>query len=210
MKHIAILAASAVLAGTLGAQAQDFTAAGTELRIGDSATVPHLVVDGPQVPIELTITAIEEGSLDDLANFQIPEQLRDTRPYYVRYSYTNLSDEDLGHNRIGSFVGTDDRGTDFMPSAAIGAPNNPFEKCLNRPPVELTRDQSAEGCLLFMIHKDGSLTSVAYQGGYRHVSGQDTRADYPIYYDPIRWVPGDDADEGGAAADGAAGTVIGG
>lgn len=186
MTRLSLLALSAGLLATTGALAQDFVAAGTELEPGQAAIVPHLVPEGPQVPIELTITAIEEGDVADLADFEMPPELEGSRPYYVRFDYTNLGEEDLANQQIGGFVGIDGNGEAFMPSFTMGG-ESPFSACSAAPPRALATDANHEGCVMFLIDADTELASVGYRGNYRYEEGKDTEADFPIYYDPVLW-----------------------
>ncbi len=201
MKSIAI-ATTLVAFATLPALAEDYVKAGSELRAGEPATVPHLVPKGPEVPIELTITAIEDGSKEDLAGFDIPENLRNARPVYVRYEYKNLSDEDLSAQQIGAFVGIDDRDQTHAPALAMSGGS--FTKCTAPATAGLTKGKSAEGCVLFMIHENGRLAAAAYRGHYRSEGSSDTQADYPIYYNPVRWT----AAEPASAPTGARGVIV--
>ncbi|GGD08410.1 hypothetical protein [Aureimonas glaciei] len=180
-----LIAATLVVLGTLPTLAQDYQKAGSELEVGDTATVPHLVPKGPEVPIALTVTAIEEGSMDDLKGFEIPADLRNARPIYVRYAYTNLSDEDLSAQQIGAFVAIDDR--DQAQAPALAMSGGTFTKCTTPPAAGLTKGKSAEGCVMFMIHANGSLAAAAYQGHYRSEGSTNTEADFPIYYNPVKW-----------------------
>jgi hypothetical protein len=180
-----LIATTLVALATLPALAEDYQKAGSELTVGDAATVPHLVPKGPEVPIALTVTAIEEGSTDDLKGFEIPADLRNARPIYVRYAYTNLSDEDLSAQQIGAFVGIDDR--DQAQAPALAMSGGTFTKCTTKPATGLTRGKSAEGCVMFMIHENGRLAAAAYQGHYRSEGSADTKVDFPIYYNPVKW-----------------------
>jgi hypothetical protein len=180
-----LIATTLVVLGTLPTLAEEYQKAGSQLQVGEAATVPHLVPKGPEVPIALTVTAIEEGSTDDLRGFEIPADLRNARPIYVRYSVTNLSDEDLSAQQIGAFVGIDDRDQTQAPALAMSG--GTFNKCTTKPATGLTRGKSAEGCVMFMIHENGRLSAVAYQGHYRSEGSADTKADFPIYYNPVRW-----------------------
>lgn len=187
MKKFTVLTIAAAMFGATGAVAQDYTKSGSQLSLGEPAVVPHLVPKGPEVPIEVKITSVEEGSKSDLAGFNVPDSLRNHRPVYVRYEYTNLSDEDLSNQSIGAFIALDDRNERHMPQRAIGDCRTPTARAL-------TKGKSHEGCLVFLIHENGKLQAAAYRGRYRHETGQDTKALYPTYYDPILWKP-----EGAAA-----------
>jgi hypothetical protein len=137
------------------------------------------------VPIGLRITAIEEGSPNDLKGFEIPAGLANARPIYVRYEYTNLSDADLSAQSIGAFVAIDDRDQAHAPVSAMSG--GTFTTCATPAPKALPRGKTGQGCLLFMIHANGRLTAAAYKGHYRSEGGGNPQASYPIYYNPVRW-----------------------
>lgn len=183
MRH-SLLATTLVALGITPALAESYQRAGSELPVGEAAVVPHLVPKGPEVPIRLRVTSIEEGTADDLRGFDIPRNLANARPIYVRYEYTNLSDEDLSAQLIGAFVGIDDRDQAHAPALAMSAGS--FTKCTTPPAKGLTNGASGRGCLLFMIHENGSLKAAAYRGHYRSEGG-NPQVRYPIYYNPVKW-----------------------
>jgi hypothetical protein len=184
MRNFSLAAALAAVVAFPAMAQEAYVDAGSELALGEAARVPHLVPNGPEVPIELTITAIENGSMDDLAGFQIPADLQNARPVYVRYEYENASDEDLSNQQIGAFVAIDDRDQAHAPALAMAGG---FDKCTANVPGDLQPGQSAEGCVMFMLHEDGQIAAAAYRGHYRDESGTDTQAKYPIYYNPVKW-----------------------
>ncbi|TXN06660.1 hypothetical protein FV222_04910 [Methylobacterium sp. WL103] len=169
----------------LPSYAESYQKAGSELQIGETATVPHLVPKGPEVPIELRITAIEEGSANDLKGFEIPVNLKNARPIYVRYEYKNLSDADLSAQSIGAFVAIDDRDQAHAPVSTLSG--GTFTTCATPTAKALTQGKTGQGCLLFMIHANGRLKAAAYKGHYRSEGGANPQVSYPIYYNPVRW-----------------------
>ncbi|WP_102959182.1 hypothetical protein [Mangrovicella endophytica] len=193
MKRLPYLAMIMAIAITAPALAEEFEKAGSQLQLGETATVPHLVPKGPEVPIELKVTAIEEGSADDLKGFEVPAELANARPFYVRYEYTNASGEDLSAQQVGAFVAIDDR--DQVHSPALAMSGGSFNKCTTKPAASLTPGKTHEGCVMFMIHENGRIVAAAYKGHYRDEAGVDTQKAFPIYYNPIRWAaakaPGD-------------------
>jgi hypothetical protein len=189
MTRLPLIAATFAILGAIPAAAEDYAKPGSELTVGQTATVPHLVPKGPEVPIELTITAIEEGSKADLQGFRIPAELADARPVYVRYEYTNASDENLSAQQIGSFVVVDALDRTHNPVAAMSGGS--FARCATPAAAGLSKGKSAQGCALFMIPADHEIRSAAYRGHYRDGAGTDTRKAFPIYYDPVRWVAAD-------------------
>jgi hypothetical protein len=173
------------------ATAQTFVDAGTELEVGEEATVPFLIPEGPEVPVALTVTAIEQGDMADLADFELPAGLEDATPYYVRFSYTNMGEEDLANHQLAGFVGIDESGEAVMPSMTMGG-SEPFSLCQNPAPAEMGNGVSQDGCLMFLI--EGDLTAAGYRGNYRYEQGKNTEKDFPIYYDPVLWTAGDAAE----------------
>lgn len=202
MRHLMLATTAALLATALPLAAQDaapaFTAPGTELAVGEKAVVPYVIPNGPIVPIEFAITAIEEGTPEDVAAFTIPPELADARPIFVRYSYTNVSDQDLSNQSLAGLTAVDDRNTEHM-KVSIRGENVP--KCPRPKMSDVGPGKTAEGCDLYMIHKDGNLKAALYKGSPREKDGVDAR---PLYADPIRWAPGaaptapTDAPAGGA------------
>lgn len=190
----AFVAAVAVAAPAL---AQDMAKPGTEVKVGESVVVPYIwaKMDKP-VPVEVTVTEIEKGSIEDLKDFDVPAEMSDYLPYYVRYTWKNLSDQDLSHQSLGAFYIIDDRNQQQSGARTEG---KRFEKCLPGGSIkDMTKDVTAEGCDIYMIHKDGALKSVIYKG--TNPDGHDEVK--AIYKDPIRWIPSEDAPKAEPAAEG--------
>lgn len=74
----------------------DFTPPGTELKVGDTATVPFEYIDNKGT-IELTVDAIKKGSSDDLAKYG--KQAKGMTPYYIKYTIKNVGGTDLENAR---------------------------------------------------------------------------------------------------------------
>ena len=197
MRYLLSAAAVAMLSTAAFAQtAPEYAKPGTELKAGEMAVVPHLIPKGPEVPIELTITSIEKGTDADIAGFTKPPEMADYEPTLVHYSYKNVSDQDLSNQTIGAFVAIDDRNQEQRAVTTTGG----LLECRQGTAPNMTPGATGEGCLLYMIHKDGALKAIAYKG---HTKGDNIKVDYPIYFDPIRWVPADAAPAEAPAAGGA-------
>lgn len=109
------------------------TTPGTALAVGDTAVVSR--TNGTGV-IELTVTAIEEGTSADLQRIDFAEA-DTTTPYYVRYTMTLRSGDGYGvtmQNYLSAWTGDDQAGAlavaqrfpvcqeaNFAPDAAPGA-----------------------------------------------------------------------------------------
>lgn len=202
--HLKTLIASTALVMTPAVLlAQDLTPAGTELALGETAVVQHIIPDGPIVNIEFTVNSITQGSREQIANFNVPPELADALPTFVTYSYTNISDEDISGQSIGAIVAIDDRGQEQNSILVRGGQGTfgDVECATNASPQGMTPGETHEGCLLFMVHENGHIDAVAFKGSYRHETGRDMRAEFPVYYDPIRWLAADETAEDEATED---------
>lgn len=186
MFKIMMLAAVFSASTALATSAQEFADPGTELSPGETATVPFLVPNGPEVPVALTVTEIEEGDIADLDGFELPADYEGATPYYVRFDYENQGDEDLSSYELSGFVALSDGGEALMPSITMGGAT-PFEQCQNPPPAQMAKGDTHDGCILFLLPEGAELNGVGYRGNYRYEEGVDTEATFPIYYDPIVW-----------------------
>lgn len=199
-----ITAIVTALAVATPALAQDMAKPGTEVKVGESVVVPYIwgtKMDKP-VPVEITVTEIEKGSVEDLKDFDVPAELKDYVPYYVRYKWTNLSDQDLSNQSLGAFYIVDDRNQQQSNALTQG---KRFEKCRAGGSIkDMTKDVSAEGCDIYMIHKDGALKTVIYKG--TNPDGHDEVK--AVYADPIRWVPAEDAPAPAASTDDSKGKIV--
>lgn len=195
--HLKTLIASTTLAVLPAALlAQDLTPAGTELPVGETAVVQYLIPNGPIANIEFSVNSITQGTREQIANFNVPPELADALPTFVTYSYTNISEEDLSHQRVSAIIAIDDRGQEQNPISVHGGQGQfgDVECATNDSPRSMGPGETHEGCLMFMVHENGHIAAVAYKGRYRQEAGSDPRAEFPVYYDPIRWVVADEVE----------------
>ncbi len=96
----ASLAACIALAVPM-ANAAEFAPAGAQLAVGDAAVLPVRIPYGPQVPVRVTVTAIDAGTLADFEGYKLPPAATEMKPYYVRYTVTALGNGNLSGLGIG-------------------------------------------------------------------------------------------------------------
>ena len=180
------IAALFVVISSPAVLAQDYQAPGDALEPGETATVPFLLPNGPEVPIAVTVTEIETGDIADLEGFELPAEYADATPYYARYEAENLGDEDLANYEISGFVGIGADGASINPSITLGGAT-PFETCLNPAPAAMAKGDTHSGCVLFLLPEGSELSGVGYRGNYRYEEGVDTEEAFPIYYNPVVW-----------------------
>lgn len=157
------LAIAATLAATT-AHAVEFAPPGARLAIGESAVVPVRIPYGPQVPVRVTVTAIEEGTLADFQGFKLPPAAADMKPYYVSYTATALGGGDLRGMPIGYTLAVDDRNQLHTSSLAMGGlRGKSFERCLDGTFKSGDEGASYQGCRIFMLHKAATMKGFAFK-----------------------------------------------
>lgn len=168
-----------VFAGAAGAT--EFTAPGTKLGVGDSATIAMRIPYKPQVPVRVTVTSIDEGTLADFTDYKVPAEAADTKPYYVHYTATALADGEIWGTGIGYTLAIDDRNeahtatlTDSKMSGAR------FDRCRDDTFKKgAGTGASYSGCRIFLINKNGALKGFAYK-----------EFETPYSKAPVVWMPG--------------------
>ncbi len=153
------------------------TAPGSTLAIGEPATVDY-ASGGTQGVVQILPTAIEAGDIADLAGFEMDEEARSMKPYYVRLTLTNVGDTNLEFTDPSSSIsGIDDRGTEFPATIFFGA----FDRCpYESAPAGFTSGVSYESCLTFLVPQEASIQGLSY-------SSFDTPYDFD---NPVTWEQG--------------------
>lgn len=160
----ASLAACIALAAPM-AHAAEFAPAGAQLAVGDSAVLPVRIPYGPQVPVRVTVTAIDEGTLADFDGYKLPPAAADMKPYYVRYSVTALGNGNLSGTGIGYTLAVDDRNQLHTSSLAqSNFTGKTFDRCRDSTFKNgAAQGSSYEGCRIFMLHKAGAIKAFAFK-----------------------------------------------
>lgn len=83
----------------------EITPPGTELAVGDTATLP-VTFAGDDATLDLTVTGIEEGENSDLDSLDFSEDISDLVPYYITVDMTVVeADEGFGSYEPGGDMG---------------------------------------------------------------------------------------------------------
>lgn len=141
------------------AGAVELTEPGSELSVGDTATLPQ-GEDGASVTV--TVSKITRGSSADLADLEDAEKYKDYTPVYVEYTMTGTED---------SAAAGGDNLEDVDPLTADGrkAPTlviigtSPFEKCdLNSIPDDFGPGDAETTCQVGMVTEGQEITGAQY------------------------------------------------
>jgi hypothetical protein len=139
-------------------------APGTALAVGATATVPYQPVAAseaskPKFKLQVTVSAIEQGSLSDFNGLKLDATQKASTPYYVKVKMTNVSDGDAGgeDNPAISIEGVDKTGETQQSVTFLGE----FPRCEDKePPKPFSHGKSFETCLTFLV--PGGITKAAY------------------------------------------------
>lgn len=147
----------------------DLTAPGTELSLGDSATVAFPLKQDVVGVVEMAVTRIDRGRVKDLAGFKLDERTRKSTPYYVRVKVTQAGDTKVAGAMPPLYVA--DGENRLIPATRF---TSAFAPCPSRPlPKSLAQGSSATACWVYLLPQDGSLESMSF---------------YPTDgFDPIVW-----------------------
>jgi hypothetical protein len=159
------------------------TKPGTTLALGKTATVHYVPPSAPygsnkpRYKLELTVTAIEKGSLNpDFNNVQLDAKDKRKTPYYVRLRLKNdgpgaIKDTD---SPTFAFDAIDDRGEEQGDLTILGT----FDKCDEKiAPKPFKPGSEYETCKIYLVGGNGSIVQMEWSG-----SSGDAYSDKPIVW----------------------------
>jgi hypothetical protein len=137
------------------------TPGGARLAVGEPATVVHQVGDSAESAMTVAVSAVERGSMKDFKYFSLDAATKRSSPYYVRATVTNDGPAGLGRASL-PMVALDSTGADVPASDIVGT----FEPCpAPTLPESFLPGASADVCLVYLLPKGRTLTSVTLQTG---------------------------------------------
>ena len=129
------------------------------LDTGEPATVTLPAEGGEEAELEVAVTGVADGSIDDLSEFRLDEQAQSSTPYYADVRITNTGSADPSSRSVALW-GLDSEGTVRPPADVVG----PFRKCQDEPlPKRFTSGDSARTCLLYLVPEGATLEAVQYR-----------------------------------------------
>ena len=143
---------------------------GSQLQVGDTATVAYEVRQGVVGVLDIKVTRLEKTSIKkSFVGWDLDQGQRNANPYFVRATVTNRGETDLGGRRVPLYIVDGDNtlveATTFASSFDVCEPGE-F-------PAKFKPGRSMKVCLVFLAPKKGALTAVSFR------PTQD--------FDPITW-----------------------
>jgi hypothetical protein len=147
----------------------ELTAQGSDLALGEPATVAWLPEENVTAVLELTVTAFEQVDIDQLSSWDLDQATRTTTPYFVRATAQNLGDTNLANVAVPLYL-ADGVDTLIPPSTFEGL----FKPCPSRPlPKPFRPDARTALCFVYLLPEGGDFSGARFYPG----SG----------FDPINW-----------------------
>lgn len=135
------------------------TAPGADLAFGKKAVVAYETTDNRSTVLELSVTAVRQGSIADLSAYTLDDRVRASVPYYAQVTVTNVGRGDIGNTAIPLF-GISKDNTLLQASGFT----NTFAPCPSKPlPQSFAPADTVHACLVFLVPNHGQLTGVSYR-----------------------------------------------
>ncbi|WP_457111181.1 hypothetical protein [Marmoricola sp. URHA0025 HA25] len=135
------------------------TKAGAELKFGEKATVAYEPNSQRNTVLELTVNSAAEGTIADLGTYVLDDRTKESTPYYVNVTVTNVGDGDVGQTPIPLWA-VDDANTLIQASSFT----NSFAPCASTPlPTTFAPNATVTTCLVYLVPDHGKLTGVSFR-----------------------------------------------
>ncbi|HEX6151273.1 hypothetical protein [Nocardioides sp.] len=151
----------------------ELTPQGSELEVGDTATIAYELSQDTVGAMDITVTSLEKASFDLFVGWELTKQIRKTAPYFVRAKVTNVGETDLGSKQAPRPV----------PLYAVDGENRLIESSLFtgsfKPcdgatfPKRFKPGSTMKACMVYLSPNKGDLTAASFR------PSQD--------FDPIVW-----------------------
>lgn len=147
----------------------ELTDQGSELELGDTATVAYEPRQDEVAALEITVTRIDKASFKLFVGWKLSPETKKTTPYFVHAKVKNVGDTDLGGRPVPVY-GVD--GTNKLIEASTFA--STFKPCPSDPlPKKFRTGDSVQTCLVYLAPDRGELTAASFR---------------PVEeFDPITW-----------------------
>jgi hypothetical protein len=148
----------------------ELTTQGSQLEVGEIATVAYQVRQGVVGVLDIKVTRLEQTTFrKSFEGWDLDPQQKKSNPYFVRATVTNRGDTDLGGRRVPLYIVD---GTNTLVEATSFASS--FKSCEpGEFPKKYLPGKKMKVCLVFLSPKKGDLTAVSFRPTQE--------------YDPITW-----------------------
>jgi hypothetical protein len=138
----------------------ELTPEGTELSVGDVATVAYEPRQGVVGVLDIKVTRLEKTTFkESFAGWDLEEDTKQATPYFVRATVTNRGETDLGERPVPLYIVD---GNDTLVEATSFS--STFKPCSPGSfPKKFGPTAEAKVCLVYLSPKKGDLTAVSFR-----------------------------------------------
>jgi hypothetical protein len=137
----------------------ELTAQGSALEVGDTATVAYEPRQGQVGALEVTVTSLEKASFDQFVGWELSKQTRQTAPYFVRATVTNVGAGNLGGQPVPLYI-VDGENRLIEASVFTGT----FKPCDGSTfPQKFRQGDTVKACMVYLSPDKGDLTAVSFR-----------------------------------------------
>lgn len=141
----------------------ELTPQGSELAVGDTATVAYELKDDSIGALDITVTSLEKATFDLFVGWELTKEIKKTSPYFVRAKVTNVGETDVGSGKA----------TRPVPLYAVDGDNRLIESSLFtgsfKPcdgatfPKRFKPGDTMKACMVYLAPDKGELTAASFR-----------------------------------------------
>lgn len=137
----------------------ELTAQGSELEVGDTATVAYELSQDKVGAVEITVTSLEKATFDLFVGWELTKEIRKTAPYFVRAKVTNVGDTDLGARPVPLYA-VDGENRLIESSLFTGT----FKPCESASfPKKFRAGDTIKACMVYLVPGKGDLAAASFR-----------------------------------------------
>jgi hypothetical protein len=138
----------------------ELTPPGSELELGEPATVAYEPRQGKVGVLTIKVTRLEKTSFkQSFAGWKLDDATRKTNPYFVRARVHNVGETDLGGRNVPLYI-VDGRNTLIEASSFAST----FKPCpVGEFPKKFTHGDQVDVCLVYLSPDHGRLTAASFR-----------------------------------------------
>jgi len=135
------------------------TPPGSQLSVGDTASVAYEPRQDQVGALDITVTDLETTKIEAFSAWQLSDAQKQATPYYVRATIKNVGETDLGGRPVPLYVVNED---DVLLEATPFASS--FKPCPSTPlPDPFKPGDTADVCLVYLAPDHGDLEAVSFR-----------------------------------------------
>ena len=137
----------------------ELTAQGSELSVGDTATVAYEPRQGSVGVLDIKVRSLERASFDLFEGWELTKETRKTTPYFVRATVENVGETNLGERPVPLYI-VDGENRLIEASVFTGT----FRPCDGAMfPKRFRNGDTHKTCLVYLAPDEGRLTAVSFR-----------------------------------------------